>query len=154
MGICRRSPEDKVRRIGKSTAGPREPLADPSIPDILTIPEHQWGAALVYFTGTDIVSCSPLSYRPDLNLGCYQFNRSMRLLANKKGLSLNQRGLWSGVIRDPKTGQKTAAGEVLSEHALLHTDRNSGVVIASRTEKEIFAALGVPWKEPHERVCS
>ena len=37
----------------------------------------------------------------------------MRLLANKKGLSLNQRGLWSGVVRDPKTRQKTSSGEAL-----------------------------------------
>jgi hypothetical protein len=54
----------------------------------------------------------------DLNLGYYQFNRSMRLLANKKGFSLNQRGLWSGVFRDPKTRQKTAAGEVLLKYIL------------------------------------
>ena len=89
-----------------------------------------------------------------MNLGCYQFNRSMRLLAHKKGLSLNQRGLWSGVFRDPKTRQKTATGEVLLNTFFLYTDRNAGVIIASRTEKEIFAALGVPWKEPHERSCS
>ncbi|KAG8783713.1 hypothetical protein FRC15_004673 [Serendipita sp. 397] len=101
MGLCRRSPVDRVRRI-----------------DILTIPFEQWGAALVYFTGDDI------------------FNRSMRLLANKKGMSLNQRGLYDGVVRDPKTRLKTAVGRI----------------IASRTEQEIFRALGVPWQEPHERV--
>ena len=27
MGICRRSPEDKMRRIGRSTAHPMDPLA-------------------------------------------------------------------------------------------------------------------------------
>ena len=68
MGICRRSPEDKMRRIGKSITRPMEPLAHCSIPDILTIPDHQWGAALVYFTGDDIVSRSPPSYRPELRL--------------------------------------------------------------------------------------
>jgi hypothetical protein len=26
-----------------------------------------------------------------------------------------------------------------------------GRLIASRTEKEVFAALGVPWQEPHQR---
>ncbi|CUA71528.1 DNA polymerase IV [Rhizoctonia solani] len=85
--------------------------------DILTIPCEQWGSALLYFTGDDL------------------FNRSMRLLARKNGMSLNQRGLFQGVIRDPKTQRKT----------------NNGVLIASRTEREIFDRLRVPWREPHER---
>jgi len=58
MGICRRSPEDKMRRIGTPIAHLREFLAHCSILDILTIPDHQLGAALVYFTGDDIVSSS------------------------------------------------------------------------------------------------
>lgn len=101
MGLCRRSPRDKVRRI-----------------DILTIPYSQWPGALIYFTGDDI------------------FNRSMRLLANKKGMSLNQRGLWTGVVRDHRTRQKTAAGTLLN----------------LPTERAIFEYLGVPWQEPHQRV--
>ncbi|CAE6359952.1 unnamed protein product, partial [Rhizoctonia solani] len=72
--------------------------------DILTIPCEQWGSALLYF-----------------------FNRSMRLLARKSGMSLNQRGLFQGVVRDPKTQRKT----------------NNGILIASRTEREIFDRLGV-----------
>ncbi|CAE6411940.1 unnamed protein product [Rhizoctonia solani] len=72
--------------------------------DILTVPCEQWGSALLYF-----------------------FNRSMRLLARKNGMSLNQRGLFRNVIRDPKTKKKT----------------NDGVLIASRTEREIFDLLGV-----------
>ncbi|KAH7099804.1 Nucleotidyltransferase, partial [Auriculariales sp. MPI-PUGE-AT-0066] len=87
--------------------------------DILTIPFDQLGAALLYFTGDDI------------------FNRSMRLKANRMGYSLNQRGLYRNVIRDP-------------------TDRSnkldSGELFASRTEREIFDALRVPWQEPWERV--
>ena len=72
MGICRRSPEDKMRRIGKSIARPMDPLAHCNMPDILTIPDYQWGAALVYFTGDDIVSCSPPSYRLELILQLVQ----------------------------------------------------------------------------------
>lgn len=34
----------------------------------------------------------------------------MRLLANKKGMSLNQRGLWDGVLRDTVTKQKISVG--------------------------------------------
>lgn len=40
-----------------------------------------------------------------------QFNRSLRLLANKKGYSLNQRGLSKDVIRDPRTRLKTTTGQ-------------------------------------------
>lgn len=36
-----------------------------------------------------------------MSLNYAQFNRSMRLKANKMGLSLNQRGLYRNVIRDP-----------------------------------------------------
>ncbi|KAF8602211.1 Nucleotidyltransferase, partial [Ceratobasidium sp. AG-I] len=90
--------------------------------DILTIPCDQWGAALLYFTGDDL------------------FNRSMRLLARKKGMSLNQRGLFEGVIRDPKTQNKLGKGEWF--------------LVASRTEREIFERLKVPWREPHERVIN
>ncbi|KAF8322130.1 Nucleotidyltransferase [Clavulina sp. PMI_390] len=100
MGLAASTdPNHKVRRL-----------------DILTIPCHQWGAALLYFTGDDI------------------FNRSMRLLARKQGYSLNQRGLFAGVVRNSK-GIKL----------------NNGTIICSATEREIFDKLGVPWQEPHER---
>ncbi|KDQ11196.1 hypothetical protein BOTBODRAFT_461341 [Botryobasidium botryosum FD-172 SS1] len=85
--------------------------------DILAVPYASWGAALLYFTGDDI------------------FNRSMRLLASSKGYSLNQRGLYKNVVRDPKTRVKTV----------------TGTLIASRTEEDIFAILGVPWQEPAQR---
>ncbi|KAJ3749842.1 Nucleotidyltransferase [Lentinula detonsa] len=65
------------------------------------------------------------------------FNRSMRLLANKMGYSLNQRGLYAGVVRDPRNRT---------------VKLNTGNLITSETEVEIFKALGVPWREPHERV--
>ena len=69
MGICRRSPEDKMRRIGTSIViHPWDLLTHWSILDILTIPHHQWGAALVYFTGDGIVSGPLLFYRPELRV--------------------------------------------------------------------------------------
>ncbi|KAF3929170.1 hypothetical protein AA313_de0201651 [Arthrobotrys entomopaga] len=49
--------------------------------DFLVVPGDEIGAAVLYFTGNDI------------------FNRSMRLLASKKGMRLNQRGLWKDVMR-------------------------------------------------------
>jgi DNA polymerase IV len=45
------------------------------------VPETEFGAALIYFTGDDI------------------FNRSLRFLAGKKTWKLNQRGLYKDVLR-------------------------------------------------------
>ncbi|KAF9695729.1 hypothetical protein EKO04_005811 [Ascochyta lentis] len=86
--------------------------------DFLLVPECEMGAALLYFTGNDI------------------FNRSMRLLARKKGMRLNQKGLY----KDVKRGRR---GEKLNE----------GILVEGRSERRIFEVLGVPWREPHERVC-
>ncbi len=86
--------------------------------DFLLVPEEEMGSALIYFTGNDI------------------FNRSMRLLARKKNMRLNQRGLY----KDVKRGRR---GEKLNE----------GVLVEGRNEKKIFGVLGVPWREAHERIC-
>ncbi|KAI8851512.1 hypothetical protein BC829DRAFT_386877 [Chytridium lagenaria] len=99
-GVCRVYESSPARRI-----------------DVLVVPYHELGAALIYFTGNEL------------------FNRSIRHLANKKGLSLNQHGLFGDVIRDNNGGGKI----------------QQGAVIASRTEQEIFDALGVPWCEPTDR---
>ncbi|EIN05107.1 Nucleotidyltransferase, partial [Punctularia strigosozonata HHB-11173 SS5] len=87
--------------------------------DFLTVPWECRGAALLYYTGDDI------------------FNRSMRLKANKMGWSLNQRGLFANVVRDPRDRR---------------VKMTQGKRIAGATEREIFEKLGVPWQEPHERV--
>lgn len=85
--------------------------------DLLFVPDAEIGAALLYFTGNDI------------------FNRSMRLLARKKGMCLNQRGLYTNVLRD---------GQV---------KLNEGRLVESRDERRIFAVLGVPWRPPEHRIC-
>ncbi|PQE06356.1 hypothetical protein CJF32_00002048 [Rutstroemia sp. NJR-2017a WRK4] len=86
--------------------------------DFLLVPASERGAALLYFTGDDI------------------FNRSMRLLANKMGMSLNQRGLYENVMRDRWTRKKVTEGRL----------------VEGREERRIFERLGVPWREPWERV--
>lgn len=86
--------------------------------DFLLVPEEEMGAALIYFTGNDI------------------FNRSIRLLARKKGMRLNQKGLYKDVMRGER-GVKL----------------NEGVLVEGRSEKKIFEILGVPWREPQERIC-
>ncbi|KAI0726960.1 hypothetical protein C8Q72DRAFT_925894 [Fomitopsis betulina] len=87
--------------------------------DFLTVPYESRGAALLYYTGDDI------------------FNRSLRLKANKMGYSLNQKGLFRGVIRNPSNRMEKL---------------DNGVIVASETEAEILQILGVPWQEPHERI--
>jgi DNA polymerase lambda/DNA polymerase IV len=86
--------------------------------DFLLVPESQYGAALIYFTGNDI------------------FNRSIRLLASKKGMRLNQRGLFRDVIRGPNRVKVT-----------------EGELVEGRDEKKIFEILGVKWREPKDRWC-
>jgi DNA polymerase IV len=65
--------------------------------DLLVVPESEFGAALIYFTGDDI------------------FNRSIRELSKSKGMRLNQRGLYKDVMRS-STGVKLTDG-VLVEGA-------------------------------------
>jgi DNA polymerase IV len=84
--------------------------------DFLLVPWEEMGAALIYFTGNDI------------------FNRSIRLLASRKGMRLNQRGLYKDVFRG-KGREKIAEGELLE----------------SKSEKKIFDILGVPWRPPEHR---
>jgi DNA polymerase IV len=86
--------------------------------DLLLVPWDEIGAALIYFTGNDI------------------FNRSIRLLARKKGMRLNQCGLFKNVMRDKAMTKMTEAQ-----------------LVESRSEKRIFEILGVPWRLPTDRNC-
>lgn len=86
--------------------------------DLLLVPSDELGAALIYFTGNVI------------------FNRSLRLLASKKGMRLNQRGLYRDVIRGPQRAKVT-----------------EGTLVEGKDEKRIFEALDVPWRPPEHRIC-
>ncbi|KAF2197911.1 hypothetical protein GQ43DRAFT_184656 [Delitschia confertaspora ATCC 74209] len=86
--------------------------------DLLLVPEEEMGAALIYFTGNDI------------------FNRSIRLLASKKGMRLNQKGLYKNVARGRNREKIT-----------------EGTLVEGRSEKRIFRILGVPWRQPEQRIC-
>jgi DNA polymerase IV len=86
--------------------------------DLLFVPGSELGAALIYFTGNDI------------------FNRSIRLLASKKSMRLNQRGLYADVLRGPQRAKI-----------------NTGRLLESQDERRIFELLGVPWRPPEHRIC-
>lgn len=63
------------------------------------------------------------------------FNRSMRLYASTKKMRLNQRGLFKDVMRGPGRVKVT-----------------EGTLVEGKDEKAIFAALGVPYRRPEERI--
>ena len=83
--------------------------------DIIVVPYNEWACSLLYFTGSDY------------------FNRSMRLLAKKNGMSLSEHSLNKGVIR--KGSEKIFEGTPLPIF----------------TEKDVFDYLGLEYREPHER---
>jgi len=109
-------PESEYGKFGKEGVGRKKRVWRRI--DFLLVPETEYGAALIYFTGNDI------------------FNRSMRLLASKKGMRLNQRGLYREVMRGPSRAKVT-----------------EGELVEGRDEKRIFEILGVKWREPWERWC-
>ena len=81
----------------------------------------------------------------------------MRWKANQMGYSLNQRGLYEGVVRDVQNRTiKTNTGEMIYfnefDPMLTWALFCTGTVLASETEQDIFRILEVPWQEPHERV--
>lgn len=86
--------------------------------DFLFVPWDEIGAALIYFTGNDI------------------FNRSIRLLAGRRKMRLNQHGLYGDVMRGEKRQRIT-----------------QGKLLEGRSEERIFEILGVPWRPPEHRIC-
>ncbi|XP_019626500.1 PREDICTED: LOW QUALITY PROTEIN: DNA polymerase lambda-like [Branchiostoma belcheri] len=83
--------------------------------DIIVVPYGEFACALMYFTGSA------------------HFNRSMRALAIKKGMSLSEHSLNTGVIRKGK--EKIFGGTPLPCH----------------TEEDVFKHLGLDYRPPHER---
>uniref|UniRef100_A0A2P2I6T7 DNA polymerase n=1 Tax=Hirondellea gigas TaxID=1518452 RepID=A0A2P2I6T7_9CRUS len=83
--------------------------------DIIVVPYSEFAPAMLYFTGSA------------------HFNRSMRLLATKLGMSLSEHGLRANVVR--KGNEKLTAG------CLLET----------LTEESIFRHLSLPYQQPVDR---
>lgn len=83
--------------------------------DIIVVPFEERSCAIMYFTGSA------------------HFNRSMRLLAIKMGMSLSEHALVTNVVRHNK--------EKLNE----------GSVLPTPTEESVFQHLGIPYRLPSER---
>eukprot|EP00123_Amoebidium_parasiticum_P008345 comp18744_c0_seq1/m.20555 comp18744_c0_seq1/g.20555 ORF comp18744_c0_seq1/g.20555 comp18744_c0_seq1/m.20555 type:complete len:723 (-) comp18744_c0_seq1:303-2471(-) len=84
--------------------------------DLIVVPWDEYACSLLYFTGSGY------------------FNRSMRLLAKKKGMSLSQHSLNVGVVR-------ARNGDKLNEGTPIHTP----------TEESVFDALGLQYLPPSQR---
>ncbi|KAL7641764.1 UNVERIFIED_CONTAM: hypothetical protein RMT77_007638 [Armadillidium vulgare] len=83
--------------------------------DIIVVPYDEFAPAIMYFTGSA------------------HFNRSMRLLATKLGMSLSEHGLRARIIRD---GKNAVTG---------------GICLETPSEESIFEHLGLNYRPPNER---
>lgn len=89
--------------------------------DLRVVQPAEWGAALVYFTGSRA------------------HNIKLRGRAVKEGLKLSEYGLFDVEAVDTATHSVSSTGG---------GGRRAGRKLASRTEKEVYAALGLPWIPP------
>ncbi|MFD8084671.1 DNA polymerase/3'-5' exonuclease PolX [Kitasatospora sp. NPDC059722] len=87
--------------------------------DLRVVPEEDWGAALVYFTGSKA------------------HNIKLRTMAVRAGLKLSEYGLFEvGGEAEGKTDGRTKGRAA------------EGAKVVSATEDEVYAALGLPWIAP------
>eukprot|EP01135_Chromosphaera_perkinsii_P010024 Nk52_evm59s1992 gene=Nk52_evmTU59s1992 len=84
--------------------------------DIIVCPRSEWACALFYFTGNDY------------------FNRSVRLLAKKKGMHLSQHSLIRNYVGGTEEGSL-----------------KSGEIVPTLSERDIFKALEIPYLRAEER---
>ncbi|MEE1782028.1 helix-hairpin-helix domain-containing protein [Streptomyces sp. SP17BM10] len=94
--------------------------------DLRVVPEEDWGAALVYFTGSKA------------------HNIKLRTMAVRAGLKLSEYGLFEmgGDTDGKRTDGRGKDGK--------RTDGRGkeGAKVVSATEDEVYAALGLPWIAP------
>lgn len=86
--------------------------------DIIVVPPKEKATALMYFTGSA------------------HFNRSMRLLATKMGMSLSEHALKTNILRGGKSNREKL---------------NEGMILDTPTEESVFCHLGLSYRQPNER---
>ncbi|WP_225847014.1 helix-hairpin-helix domain-containing protein [Streptomyces sp. HPF1205] len=95
--------------------------------DLRVLPPHSWGAGLQYFTGSKA------------------HNIRTRTMAVRHGLKLSEYGIFEVPGKGTKgtKGTKSAKGAASGKAA-----GAEGRPVASRTEDEVYARLGLPWIPP------
>ncbi|MEU6237661.1 helix-hairpin-helix domain-containing protein [Kitasatospora sp. NPDC047058] len=99
--------------------------------DLRVVPEEDWGAALVYFTGSKA------------------HNIKLRTMAVRAGLKLSEYGLFEA--GSGGKGKQGGKGRPKAEDAAGDgpgTAGREGRKVVSATEEEVYAALGLPWIAP------
>jgi len=86
--------------------------------DFIVAPYEEWACALMHFTGSA------------------HFNRSIRLLAKKKNMSLSEHALRDNVVRSSIKGEEKL---------------NKGSFVHVTTEKDIFDHFGLDYLQPTDR---
>jgi DNA polymerase (family X) len=92
--------------------------------DVRVVPEKSFGAALLYFTGSK------------------SHNIELRTIAIKKGLRLNEYGLFKASLSSNSDTTSTSEERVSEE---------GHEMVAGRSEEEIYSALGMDYIEPELR---
>ncbi|MFB7617502.1 helix-hairpin-helix domain-containing protein [Kitasatospora sp. NPDC056181] len=95
--------------------------------DLRVVPEEDWGAALLYFTGSKA------------------HNIRLRTMAVRAGLKLSEYGLFE--VADAGNGERAGNGDS-AEGGKAAPEAASGAKVVSATEEEVYAALGLPWIAP------
>ncbi|MQS15416.1 PHP domain-containing protein [Streptomyces kaniharaensis] len=101
--------------------------------DLRVVPEEDWGAALVYFTGSKA------------------HNIKLRTMAVRAGLKLSEYGLFE-VDGDAKNGGAKGGGAkgggAKAAAKAAKATKGDGTKVVSATEEEVYAALDLPWIAP------
>ena len=102
--------------------------------DIIIVPYDEYACALMYFTGSA------------------HFNRSLRHLAKKMGMSLSEHSLNRNVTR--KVFIYNLLKKLFINELLFYKGNekiNTGEKLSTLTEEDIFKHLNLPFRAPEER---
>lgn len=101
--------------------------------DVRIVPRVSFGAALNYFTGSKA------------------HNIALREMAEKRGWKLNEYGLFKTMELAQKKNSSTSPPKADGTEHSAGLTRNGEIMIAGRTEEELYEKLGLPYIEPELR---
>ncbi|GAA2755746.1 DNA polymerase/3'-5' exonuclease PolX [Actinopolymorpha rutila] len=109
--------------------------------DLRVVPPESWGAALQYFTGSKAhnVRTREIAVRQDLKLseyGLFTVPPAQRRRRRKAGLTAEQEAV-AEVLEPDGQGEPREP-----------PDSEAGELVVSKSEKEVYARIGLPWIPP------